>query len=218
MRLTKTKIEEVITSILGEEGLVLTNELAEKENVSEFDLAKKTKKDIKVIRRMLYMLYNYNLVGFNRKKDKIKGWYIYYWTIIPENIRFIYYKKKKERLERLREKLKEEENELFFFCPQGCSRLNFDQATEYDFHCPECGELLQQDESKTRIPYLKKEIALLESDLHKELKLNEEHKRARKTKTDLENKKPKKKNVKVIKPVKNIKIKAKKNIKKKGKR
>jgi len=213
MRLTKSKIEEVIITVLGEEGLILTNELANKDNISEFDLAKKTKKDIKIIRRMLYMLYNHNLVGFNRKKDKIKGWYIYYWTILPESIKYIYFKKRRERLERLKEKLKEEK-ELFFACPQGCSRLNFDQATDYDFHCPECGKLLDQDESKDKILNLRKEISRLEEELRTELKDSEEKKTK---KARPERVKTKKKN----KPIKKIKTKErlrKKDSKKKAKK
>ena len=210
MRLTKFKIEEVITGILGEEGLILTDELANKDNISEFDLAKKTKKDIKIVRRMLYMLYNYNLVGFHRKKDKIKGWYIYYWTILPESIKYIYFKKRKERLERLKEKLKEEEKELFFVCPQGCSRLNFDQAIGYDFHCPECGKLLDQDESRDRILNLRKEISKVEEELKTELKDGEE----KKTKKRPEKVKTKKKN-KLSQNIKTKKISIKKNPKKK---
>ena len=42
MRLTQNKIEEITLPILGEEGLLLIKELYGKENVSEFDLAKRT--------------------------------------------------------------------------------------------------------------------------------------------------------------------------------
>ena len=73
MRLTQKKIEDIVLPILGEEGLILIKYLYSKENVSEFDLSKRTKLDIKIVRKMLYLLYNHNLVGFNRKKDKEKG-------------------------------------------------------------------------------------------------------------------------------------------------
>ena len=114
MRLTQKKIEDILLPIMGEDGLPLIKYLYSKENVSEFDLAKRAKLDIKVVRKMLYLLYNHNLVGFNRKKDKEKGWYIYYWTLIPENVKFAYYKRKKEVLARLKHRLEEENKELFF--------------------------------------------------------------------------------------------------------
>ena len=117
MRLTQKKIEDILILILGEDGLPLVKQLTGRENVSEFELATKTKKDIKVIRRMLYLLYNNNLVSFTRKKDKIKGWYIYYWTLLPESIKYVYVKKKKETLAQLQQQLEGEQKELFFSCP-----------------------------------------------------------------------------------------------------
>ncbi|MFH1276660.1 MAG: hypothetical protein ABIH82_06130 [Candidatus Woesearchaeota archaeon] len=160
----------MLIELLGEDGLPLIKELTEKDNTSEFDLATKTKKDIKVIRRMLYILYNHNLVSFNRKKDKIKGWYIYYWTLLPESIKYLYFKNKKERLLKVKIELEGEIKELFFICPTNCVRLNFDQAMDIEFHCPECGELVSQDSGEKIISALQKEIKALEGDLTKENK------------------------------------------------
>ncbi|MBU0460791.1 MAG: hypothetical protein KJ597_06855 [Nanoarchaeota archaeon] len=167
MRFTKKKIETVIISVLGEEGFALVDQLTGKENVSEFDLANKAKLDIKIIRKMLYMLYNHNLVGFTRKKDKQKGWYIYYWTLLPENIKFDYYKRRREQLEKLKRRLEEEHKELFFVCPNKCVRLNFDQGMDFEFHCPECGELITQDDNKDEIKIIKNHIDEIEDELKK---------------------------------------------------
>ena len=167
MRLTVKKIEEILTSILGEEGLPLIRQLMAKDNISEFDLATNITEDIKIVRRQLYILYNNNLVSFNRKKDKQKGWYIYYWTLLPDSIRFSYFKTKRDLLERLKQQLEEEMQELFFVCPSNCVRLNFDQAMDFEFHCPECGELINQDTSEEKINELKKRVDLLQEDLDK---------------------------------------------------
>ncbi len=179
MRLTRKKTEDIIKEILGEEGLPLVRELYGKENVSEFDLSSRTKKDIKIIRRMLYNLYNQNVVGFTRKKDKEKGWYIYYWTLLSDNLRFYFYKKKRERQQSLREQLQQEHKELFFVCPVKCVRLNFDQAMDFEFHCPECGKLTVQDSSFERIQAIEKEM----QEIGEELKQadNEERLQRRKT-------------------------------------
>ncbi len=179
MRLTKKKVEEILLEIIGGEGLPLVQALYERQNISEFELARETKKDIKVIRRLLYILYNNNLVYFSRKKDKDKGWYIYYWTLSPENIRFLYYKKKRERLTRLLEQLEREQKELFFTCPKRCVRLTFDQAMDFDFHCPECGELVQHDNSLDKVGLLKQQIAGLYTEL-KEEKMEKKSKPGRK--------------------------------------
>lgn len=180
MRLTQNKIESILTKILGEEGRPLIKELVGKENVSEFDLAKRTKTDIKLVRKMLYILYNHNLVGFTRKKDKQKGWYIYYWTLLPESIRFSYQKMKKQQLSTLKQLLEEEEEELFFVCPNNCVRLNFDQSMRFEFHCPECGKLIHQDDGEKRIKELKEKIAQLEKELSKlELQKIKRHEKIR---------------------------------------
>ena len=154
-----------MTSLIGEPGLPLIRELYGKENVSEFDLASRTKKDIKVIRKLLYILYNNNLVSFIRKKDKQKGWYIYYWTLLPEGIKYMYIKKKKELVVSLQEKIESEQKEIFFACPHNCVRLNFDQATDFEFHCPECGELASPDQGKQNIGQFKKEKVEVEQEL-----------------------------------------------------
>ena len=179
MRLTKIKVVEILTSIIGEDGIPLIEQLLGKDNISEFDLATKTKKDIKIVRRMLYLLYNHNLVSFTRKKDKQKGWYIYYWTLLPESIRFNYFKMKRDLLERLKKRLEEEKQELFFVCPNKCLRLNFDNAMGFEFHCPECGELISQDNQDEKIAHLEKRIGELQIEFDK----LQEQRKVRRTET-----------------------------------
>lgn len=165
MRLTQKKIEEIMLSILGAEGLPLVRELSGKQNISEFELADRLKKDIKIVRKILYLLYNHNLVSFIRKKDRIKGWYIYYWTLLPESIKFNYIKRKRELLALLQQRLEEEGKELFFVCPTKCVRLNFDQSVDFEFHCPECGELMSQDNYAEKLETLRKKIAEIQEEL-----------------------------------------------------
>lgn len=168
MKLTEKKIEETIIDVAGEEGLRLVKELRNKENISEFTLANKLKRDIKLIRHILYKLSNYNLVSSTRKKDKQKGWYIYYWTVIPENVKFLYLKKKRETLQRLKEHLVKEQTEQIFACPKICVRLDFDQAMDFEFRCPECGDLLSQDQNPERFTRLQKKIKEIEDELKSE--------------------------------------------------
>jgi transcription initiation factor TFIIE subunit alpha len=206
MRLTQKKIEEILLGLLTEEGLPLVKQLVGKENVSEFDLAKRAKKDIKVIRKMLYILYNHNLVGFTRKKDKQKGWYIYYWTLLPDSIRFSYFKMKRDLLERLKNLLDIEKKELFFVCPHSCVRLNFDQSIDFEFHCPECGELITQDDTEQKIKELEKKIIETEKELNKlndQRKLRRQVVKTRKKEVKTRKKVAKRKVVKKKLPIKN---------------
>lgn len=167
MRLTEKKIEDTIRYVVGDDVVKLVKKLRKKENISEFKLADQLKEDIKRIRNKLYRLAEVNLVSFTRKKDKKKGWYIYYWTFKKDQVKFLYKKIKKERLAKLKEMLESEEKGQFFICSQKCVRLNFDQAVNFEFRCPECNELLSQEDLTKSVNNIKKEIKELEKELKK---------------------------------------------------
>jgi transcription initiation factor TFIIE subunit alpha len=167
VRLTEKKIQEVVRSVCGADVLPLVKKLKGKDNISEFKLADQLKLDIKRVRNTLYRLYGANLVQFTRKKDKKKGWYIYYWTFKPEQIRFLYRRLKNDELETLREKMQTESNEQYFVCVNNCVRMDFEQAINFEYRCPECGELTMQEKKDKMMMNIKKKVALLEKEVKK---------------------------------------------------
>lgn len=195
---TGNLIEDVVSNVVGEDVLPLVKALKNKVNVSEFKLASSIRREINLTRNMLYRLYDHNLVSFMRKKDKKKGWYIYYWTFNIKRIKYLAEDLKRKRLEKLQERLQREQTTQFFSCKNNCIRLSFDQATDFEYKCPECGELLNQEDNTAKIENIKTEIAELEKALEP---AKEKVKTARPEK-------------KTAKPVKNAKSKPKK----KGKR
>jgi len=165
MKLSNKLIDEVISELVGEEVIPLVKELKNKKNVSEFKLAEKLKREINITRNMLYRLYHLNLVSFIRRKDKVKGWYIYYWTFKAKRIKYLAISLKKRKLVELKEKLARENTGQFFLCPNKCMRLGFDQVVDFDFKCPECGSLMEQEDSKKKIEDIQKEVKKIESEL-----------------------------------------------------
>jgi len=166
MEITKKVEDGVIVEVAGSDALPLVDYLRDKTDVSEFIIAKDMETDIQIIRNQLYRLLNNNLVTFWRKKDKQKGWYIYYWTYNSKHIDFLYWNNKKKRLEKLKERLAREEGDFFFMCQDnGCVRLDFEKVTEFNYQCPECGGMMvQQDNSRTK-EFLKGQIEELEAEL-----------------------------------------------------
>ena len=162
MRLTTKTINYVIQNVAGSEAIDIVSFLKGKNNVSEFDIAESLKIDIKIVRILLYRLFKYNLVSSTRKKDKKKGWYIYYWTLNTNQIKHVFLDIQKHKLIRLKERLDREKNSLFFICENKCIRLNFDQAVNFNFKCPECGSLMRQENNQKKIEHIKKEIKTLE--------------------------------------------------------
>lgn len=167
MKIPIKLIEEVASRVAGEDVIPLIRTLKNRKDVSEFKLATETKKEINLIRNMLYRLYNANLVTSIKKKDKKKGWYIYYWTLNVQRVNYLAKDIMKKRLELLKERLEREKGSHFYICKNNCIRLNFEQSTDFEFKCPECGNLLDQDDNTKKIKEIEIEIKKLEKDIKK---------------------------------------------------
>ncbi len=160
MRLTNKLITETISEAIGEDALPIVEFLRNKKNISEFIVAEKTKIEIHAVRNILYRMQKLNLATYKRKKDSKKGYYISYWTFNVKRIKDLAVELKKEKLEKLKERLKKEEanKNCFFICQNACVRLDFEESTEQGFRCPECGSLLIQQDNTRTIDYLKERI------------------------------------------------------------
>ena len=167
MRLSNKIVEDVVGEVAGEDVIPLVKVLKNKKNVSEFKLADSIKQEVNKTRNMLYRLYDNNLVSFIRKKDKKKGWYIYYWTFDLKKIKYIVARLKKKRLAKLKDRLEREKQNQFYSCQSKCIRLDFDQSMNFEFKCPECGDLIEQEDNSEEIKKLETEIKELESETKK---------------------------------------------------
>jgi len=158
--LTNKKMHSVINQIAGEDAVRIVEYLKGRKNISEFIIAEKTKLGMQTTRHILYRLNNHNIAVYIRKKDRKKGWYISYWTFDKRRVKELISKMKKERLEKLQEQLKREESNVnnFYICTKACARLDFDRATEFEFKCPECGSLLNQQDNIRTIDNIKEKI------------------------------------------------------------
>ncbi len=165
MKLSIEELNALLKQIAGDEGVALVEYIRGKENVSEFKIADKLKSTVNEIRSTLYKLQENNLVIFTRKKDKKKGWYIYFWTFVDAKADALALRNKKERLEILKIQLNKEEGNLMFSCPRKCIRCNFENGMELQFKCPECESVLTQEDNSKRVGLLKKEFNELEQQI-----------------------------------------------------
>jgi len=164
-KITSKIVDEIVSEVAGEDVLPLVKALRNKSNVSEFKLADNIKKEINLTRNMLYRLYDNNLVSFIRKKDKKKGWYIYYWTFNQKRIKDLAQDIRKKKLERLLERLNREKTTQFYNCANKCVRLDFEQSHDFNFKCPECGQLLDIEDNAKKIKELQGELEKVEKEL-----------------------------------------------------
>ncbi len=165
MVLTNKKIYGLINEIAGEKAVPIIEYLKNRKNVSEFIIADKVKMDMQTTRNILYTLNSYNVATYIRRKDRKKGWYISYWTFNRKRVKDLTEKLRNEKIAKLQERLKKEEANKgnFFICSQACARLDFEQASEFSFKCPECGNSLNQQDNAKTIENIKGKIKELES-------------------------------------------------------
>lgn len=154
----KEKIENVVRELIGEEAIPIVLYLIGKTKVSEFTIANELDMEIHRARNLLYKLFEHNILTFIRKKDKIKGWYICYWDFNEKSIPFLDEKIKKNKLQKLQERLERESNATFYMCKNACTRMDFEKAMEFNFKCPECGELMDEQNNQRTIESLQQRI------------------------------------------------------------
>lgn len=233
-------LDEVIKRIAGKNTGEIGKILLDKDNVNEFKIADKLKLTINQARNILYKLHAHDVVSFTRKKDKRKGWYIYFWTLDQLKSLHALRKIKLIEIEELARILKNREEKRFFICHEDSIELNEESAMHHEFLCPECGKLLELADNqkkvreiKNRIDYIKKEVDKISIEIEiltpkprpikkkvKKKKIKKKVKKKAKKKQKAK-KKPKKKASKKIKKrikKKKIKKKAKKKVKKKVKK
>lgn len=167
MKISQKAIEDAIDEIGGKEGVLVYKILKDKENVNEFTIAEKLKLTINQIRNIIYKFEQYNLVTSTRKKDRKKGWYIYFFTLNKKQVGDVVLQLKKNKMGILKRQFDRESSNEFYSCPNKCMRLTIENAMEHQFMCAECGSLLQPEDKEKNVSRVKKFIKDLEEDLGK---------------------------------------------------
>ncbi len=146
------EVRKVAILLLDHEDEVTDEILAEELNVK-----------LDEVRKALYKLSDLEIASFRRIKDKISGWYIYFWKIHPERINEIVLKKQRQVHWKILERLQFEKENMFFSCGnKDCNRITFNEAMEFDFICPNCGNRLEDFDNSRLIMVLEKKASELE--------------------------------------------------------
>ncbi len=165
MKLSDEQLVEVVETVAGKTAVPLMLLLKAKSNFSEFKLAEKLSLSVNETRNLLYRLQDHTLVSFTRKKDKKKGWYIYYWTFEKKIALILLIELKQKRIGYLKKLIEEEQRTEFYVCTKGCTRLNAEEALETQFTCPECSEVLVREDKGKKVESMHKEIQKITAEL-----------------------------------------------------
>ena len=225
-------LKSIVEKLVNKQSSPIIDLLVDKKNVNEFLIAKKLKLTINQTRNILYKLSDYGLVSFVRKKDKRKGWYIYFWTLnVYQSLKLLEENLRKE-LASLEQQLKNRLEKRYYVCNTCSLEINEETALLNNYICPECEEVYQLSRNTEFISELEKSISKVKRELemvHNERQIEGDRlekkkvvkiKNAeRKVKADRKkNRELKMKIAKKIKKIKKIKSKIKKINKKRKKR
>jgi transcription initiation factor TFIIE subunit alpha len=150
-----TTVQEIITDVTAdEENSIPIIECLLTGKTTDEEIAEETEIRLNIVRRVLYKLYDAGVASYKRSKDPETQWYTYNWKFEEEKINEIISKKCEKISQELDESLEYEEENIFFICINGC-RYNFEEATEFNFSCPDCGSNLQYHDNSSIIVELK---------------------------------------------------------------
>jgi transcription initiation factor TFIIE subunit alpha len=160
-------VQEVLFNIFegDEKGFEVIEVLLEKGETTEEEIAKELGVKLNVVRKLLYKLYDARLVDYKRWKDEDTNWYSYTWLPTLEKLSYVVKKKLNELIKELEEKLEFEKSNMFFYCPKCNVRFTFEEAMDYGFACPGCGNMLEEFNNAELIKDLEEQIKFLKNEL-----------------------------------------------------
>ena len=157
-------VKQLLTTVVEtEDNLPIVEALNDGIETDE-EIANKTGIKLNIVRKILYKLYDMGLASYKRSKDPETQWFTYSWKFEKDEVINRIIKDSENYLTMLNEELDREENNMFFVCPQGHARLDFDDASDYEFMCPACGDELEFQDNEKVIAQIKEDIEMVESN------------------------------------------------------
>lgn len=156
--------KQFLLEVIGDEGIEVVRALMGREATDE-KLAEETQLKLNIVRKVLYKLYDYRLASYIRTKDKEINWYIYTWRLDLGKVFDILTARKRRILDELTNKLEFERSHVFFLCKKDNSKVPFDIASENNFKCPACNEIMGYADNKRVISSLEEEIEKLRKEI-----------------------------------------------------
>jgi transcription initiation factor TFIIE subunit alpha len=148
--------------LVGEDGLAMIEKMPEGE-VTDEQIAQATGILLNIVRRTLFILNENKLAICRRERDASSGWLTYLWTLDMSDVEKQLMKEKKRLIKNLKIRKDFEESNVFYVCPEGCVRMDFKQASDSAFMCPDCGEDMVHQDNLPFIHIIQERIKNLES-------------------------------------------------------
>ena len=163
VKLNDPLVKEFVLKTTGENAYKIM--LALDKGKTDEQISRRTKLKVNDIRAELNKLHYMGIIHYTKEKAKDSNWYTYTWFVKKERVKELLGERYKEELRVLEDKLGFEQTYTFFKCDNGCEKLPFELAFEYDFKCPECGERMESIETEKEKNKIEKKIKLIKKFL-----------------------------------------------------
>lgn len=190
-------LKKVVENTAGIAAVKIVDLLSDKKDVNEFLIAKRLDMTINQTRNLLYKLSHLGILSSIRKKDKRKGWYIYFWTInVLKSLEVLEQTISKE-IEGLKGQLNSKQTKRFYICKMCGREVNEESSLLTNFICSECGEVYDLADTGPAINEISKAILKLEKEVFviREEIMQENQKKGKKLKSHLRREESKKKEI-----------------------
>jgi len=158
-------LKKVVENTAGEQAVKIVDLLHNKKDINEFLIAKKLNLTINQTRNLIYRLSHLGIISSIRKKDKRKGWYIYYWTLnIMKSLEVLQTTLTTE-INNLKHQMDKKKTERFYKCKICGREANEENALGTNFICSECGEVYELADNTHLILDIEKKIEKLQKEL-----------------------------------------------------
>jgi transcription factor E len=171
-------LKKIVETTAGEQAVKIVELLYNKKDINEFLIAKKLGLTINQTRNLLYKLSNIGILTSTRKKDKRKGWYIYFWTFNVHKSLEVLANGIKSEIQQLESQLTSKKTKRFYKCAVCGREVNEETALLSNFTCTECGEIYGLADNAIVIEEIAKKIAKLQKELdsiNKEIQIESEN-------------------------------------------
>jgi transcription initiation factor TFIIE subunit alpha len=120
------------------------------------------------IRRILRLLYDARIARYRKGIHPSYGVARYFWSVDSNSINYMLLKRKREVLEKLKQRLEYESSNEFYRCSRDGSRYTFNEAYHNDFRCTRCGSLLVLEDNSAIVKALREVVERLEREIEED--------------------------------------------------
>jgi transcription initiation factor TFIIE subunit alpha len=154
-------IREYLRKLISDEGLKIVESVPDAGEITDDQIAEKSKISLYSVRRTLFALYEKRMAEYRRERNDENGWLTYFWKLNFDDIGFILENETSKLARNLKQRLEFERENVFYTCKNDGKRFIFDVATKMDFRCPECSSQLEHFDNEMTVFAIEKRLTKL---------------------------------------------------------